>query len=155
MACHDFGESKIRFETEEEEPRSMKFQRGDKCTKTLAAVSSVCDADHIVLTHKQGGQMIRDKDGKILKAITELINSMRAKTTPFRRKGNIYVMDMWIKGGESYTGANRNSKIATKAPKNKRNNNMEVDAMQENEDAWCTRNTKGRIREQTFQRPGW
>ena len=49
--------------------------------KILASVAQVCDGGNHVLFRADGG---------------EIINLATDKRTPFRRVGNIYVMDAWV-----------------------------------------------------------
>ena len=49
--------------------------------KILASVGQICDGGNEVLFRQDGGDVINLKTGK---------------RTPFRRLGNVYVMDAWI-----------------------------------------------------------
>ena len=62
----------------------------------LASIGQICDGGNEVLFRQDGGDVINLKTGK---------------RTPFRRVGNVYVMDAWIE----------------KPHDSKKNNDMEVD----------------------------
>ena len=49
--------------------------------KILASIAGICDKDNEVNFRKNGG---------------DIVNCRTGKKTPFRRLGNIYVMDAWV-----------------------------------------------------------
>ena len=150
------GESMVGFETDESERRSLKFQRGDKATKTLAAVGNITDKDHLVVMGKNGGAIIQDPEGRLMKELLEAAKKAKSRTTPFRRKGGVYVLDMWVPQESSYTGS---QKGADKAQRPKKSTNTGCKATgcsrkehQNNPDnmdldgVWMQQNAKGRAR---------
>ena len=50
--------------------------------KILASIAGICDNGNSVLFRSDGGTITNLKDGR---------------ETKFRRQGNVYVMDMWVR----------------------------------------------------------
>ena len=65
------------------------------------------------------------------------------------RKGNIYIIDMWVKNEQ---GKQASSKTVNKK---KTHSDMDIDALQDDEQEWYTQNAKGRNRKVHFQRQEW
>ena len=82
------GQRTIKFFTSENEKRKVTCQVAG-VNKILASVAQICDNGNDVLFRKHGGEIIHLASGK---------------RTPFRRHGNIYVMDAWIPN-PSHAGA--------------------------------------------------
>ena len=77
------GERTIRFygkPSKDAQKRKLTFQVA-KVNNMLASVAGFCDADNEVIFRKHGGIIRSLQDGEI---------------TPFRRHGNIYLMDAYI-----------------------------------------------------------
>ena len=74
------GQRIMKFTTDKGEKRKMTCQVAG-VNKILASVAQVCDGGNHVLFRADGG---------------EIINLATDKRTPFRRVGNIYVMDAWV-----------------------------------------------------------
>ena len=53
-----------------------------KVNKMLASIGQICDKGNDVVFRKDGG---------------DIINIETKRKTPFRRLGNVYVMDAWIR----------------------------------------------------------
>ena len=67
----------------------MVFQMTD-VNKILACVAQVCDGENDVLFRKNGGMIIPVGDAKIS-------IKPNSNVTHFRRRGNTYAMDAWVK----------------------------------------------------------
>ena len=89
------GERTVKFVTSAGEKRKMTCQVA-AVNNILASIGQICDGGNEVLFRQDGGDVINLKTGK---------------RTPFRRVGNVYVMDAWIE----------------KPHDSKKNNDMEVD----------------------------
>ena len=74
------GEQVIPFKTSEGRKSTIRWQNAP-VTKPLLAISHICDSGHEVVFNKTGGRIINIKSGR---------------TTAFRRKNNVYVLDMII-----------------------------------------------------------
>ena len=74
------GQRTIKFVTAQKEKRKMVCQVAG-VNKILASVGQVCDGGNEVIFRQDGGEIVNLKTGK---------------RTPFRRVGNVYVMDAWI-----------------------------------------------------------
>ena len=70
----------VHFKTKEGTRSSLKWQCAP-VTKPLLSVSHICDAGHRVIFESTGGYMVNLKSG--------------CKTS-FRRKNNVYVLDMMV-----------------------------------------------------------
>lgn len=88
------GEKTIEFVTNEGKKKKMVCQVAN-VNKILASIAGICDKGNHVLFRADGG---------------DIINLKSRKKTPFRRLGNIYVLDAWVEnpnwksgkaGGES------------------------------------------------------
>ena len=75
------GEKEIRFYTNDGDKRKVVCQVA-KVNKLLASIGEICDRGNEVIFRRDGGDIIHIQSGK---------------RTPFRRHGNVYVMDAWIK----------------------------------------------------------
>ena len=89
------GQRTVKFVTSAGEERKMTCQVA-AVNNILASIGQICDGGNEVLFRQDGGDVINLKTGK---------------RTPFRRVGNVYVMDAWIE----------------KPHDSKNNNDMEVD----------------------------
>ena len=76
----NIGEQVIKFKTAEGKLSKIKWQNAP-VTKPLLSVSHICDSGHEVKFTKLGGVITNMKSGR---------------TTAFRRKNNVYVLDMVI-----------------------------------------------------------
>ncbi len=76
----NIGEQVVRFKTNEGHKSSLKWQCAP-VTKPLLSVSHICDAGHRIVFEATGGHMINIKSGR---------------KTAFRRKNNVYVLDMIV-----------------------------------------------------------
>ena len=74
------GEKTIKFVTDDGQRKKVVCQIA-RVNKILASIAGICDKDNEVNFRKDGGDIINCKTGK---------------KTPFRRLGNIYVMDAWV-----------------------------------------------------------
>ena len=77
------GQRTVKFLTDKGEKRKMTCQVAG-VNKILASVAQVCVGGNHVLFRQDGA---------------EFINLATDKRTPFRRVGNIYVMDAWVEQG--------------------------------------------------------
>ncbi len=77
----------------------------------------------------------------------------KAKTTPFRMKGGVYVLDMWVPQESNYTGTKRTPEGAGESKpkegrsgkdKEKDSDDMVLDTV------WTVQNRKGRVRPAPF-----
>ena len=75
------GEKEIKFVTINGAKRKMVCQIA-KVNKMLASIGQICDKGNDVVFRKDGG---------------DIINIETKRKTPFRRLGNVYVMDAWIR----------------------------------------------------------
>ena len=83
------GQRTLKWFTNEGQGRSMVFQMTD-VNKILACVAQVCDGENDVLFRKDSGMMIPVGDAKIS-------IKPNSNVTHFRRRGNTYAMDAWVK----------------------------------------------------------
>ena len=83
----NIGEQVIKFRTPEGRKSSIKWQNAP-VTKPLLSVSHICDGGHEVTFKKDGGTVLNIKSGRV---------------TEFRRKGNVYVLDMVIENNTAAT----------------------------------------------------
>ena len=74
------GQRTIKFFTQEGEKKKVTCQVAG-VNKILASVALICDNGNHVIFRDVGGEIVNDKTGAV---------------TPFRRHGNIYVLDAWI-----------------------------------------------------------
>ena len=74
------GQKTIKFITDEGQKKKMVCQIA-KVNKILASIAAICDKHNEVVFRKDGGE------------ITSLTTGQK---TPFRRLGNVYVMDAWV-----------------------------------------------------------
>ena len=74
------GQRTIKFHTDCGEKRKVTCQVA-RVNNILASIAGICD---------NGSQVIVNWDGG------EIVNLKTGKRTPFRRHGNIYVLDAWI-----------------------------------------------------------
>ena len=74
------GQRTVKFLTKQGEKRKMVCQVAG-VNKILASVGQICDGGNEVLFRQDGG---------------DIINLRTGIRTPFRRIGNVYVMDAWI-----------------------------------------------------------
>ena len=74
------GQKLIKFTTVDGQKKKVLFQVA-KVNKALASIAGICDNNNHVLFRQDGGDVILLSTGK---------------RTPFRRVGNIYVLDAWI-----------------------------------------------------------
>ena len=74
------GQKLIKFTTLDGQKKKVIFQFA-KVNKALALIAGICDNKNHVLFRQDGGAVIHLSTGK---------------RTPFRRVGNIYVLDAWI-----------------------------------------------------------
>jgi hypothetical protein len=74
------GEQVVHFKTKEGHRSSLKWQCAP-VTKPLLSISHICDAGHRVTFESTGGYMVNLKSGR---------------KTSFRRKNNVYVLDMVV-----------------------------------------------------------
>ena len=70
----------VHFKTKEVDRSSLRWQRAP-VTKPLLSVLHICDAGHRVIFESSGGYMVNLKSGR---------------KTSFRRKNNVYVLDMVV-----------------------------------------------------------
>jgi hypothetical protein len=70
----------VHFKTKEGNRSSLKWQCAP-VTKPLLSVSRICDAGHRVIFESTGGYMVNLKSGR---------------KTSFRRKNNVYMLDMMV-----------------------------------------------------------
>ena len=75
------GEKEVKFYTNDGEKRRIVCQVA-RVNKLLASIGEICDKGNDVIFRRDGGDIIHLQSGK---------------RTPFRRHGNVYVMDAWIK----------------------------------------------------------
>ena len=75
------GQRTVRFRTEDGSRKQMIFQVA-AVNKILASIAGICDNGNTVMFRQDGGT----------------ITHMETKReTHFKRQGNVYVMDMWIR----------------------------------------------------------
>ena len=74
------GQKTIRFVTKDGQKKKVLCQVA-KVNKILASIAGICDNNNHVLFRADGGDIIHLADNK---------------KTPFRRNGNIYVLDAWV-----------------------------------------------------------
>ena len=74
------GEKTIKFTTDDGQRKKVVCQIA-RVNKILASIAGICDKNNEVNFRKDGGDIVNCKTGK---------------KTPFRRLGNIYVMDAWV-----------------------------------------------------------
>ena len=74
------GQRTVKFVTRDGQKRKMVCQVA-AVNKILASIGQICDGGNEVLFRHDGG---------------EVINLQTGMKTPFRRLGNVYVMDAWI-----------------------------------------------------------
>ena len=75
------GQRTVRFRTQDGSRRQMVFQVA-AVNKILASIAGICDNGNTVLFRQDGGTIRHVQTGR---------------ETEFRRQGNVYVMDMWIR----------------------------------------------------------
>ena len=75
------GEKEVSFFLNNGAKRKMVCQVA-KVNKLLASIGQICDQGNDVIFRQKGG---------------EIIHLASKKTTPFRRHGNVYVMDAWVR----------------------------------------------------------
>ncbi len=75
------GEKSVKALSEEGAPLAIKFQVTN-VDKPLIAVSKLTAAGHEVSFHEKGGT---------------ITNKANGKTTAFKRKNNVYVLQIWVK----------------------------------------------------------
>ena len=75
------GQRTVRFRTEDGSRRQMIFQVA-AVNKILASIAGICDNGNTVVFRQDGGTITHMESGR---------------ETHFKRKGNVYVMDMWIR----------------------------------------------------------
>jgi hypothetical protein len=85
----NIGEQTIKFKTKEGKRSSLKWQNAE-VSKPLLSISHICDSGHEVTFTKTGGM---------------ITNSESGRTTTFRRKNNVYVLDMLIDVGDKKSTA--------------------------------------------------
>ena len=83
------GERTVKFVTADGAQRHMTCEVAD-VNKILASVGVICDGGNEVRFYQHGGEIIHLKTGK---------------RTPFRRHGNVYVMDAWLPKGKADDGS--------------------------------------------------
>ena len=76
----NIGEQTMHFTTNEGKRSVLKWQNAP-VTKPLISVRHICDAGHRVIFEATGGHIVNIKSGR---------------RTAFRRKHNVYVLDMMI-----------------------------------------------------------
>ena len=74
------GQKTIRFVTTDGQKKKV-FCQVAKVNKMLASIAGICDNSNHVLFRDDGG---------------DIIHLATSKKTPFRRVGNVYVLDAWI-----------------------------------------------------------
>ena len=77
---HNEGQRTVQFMTKNGDKRKMTCQVA-AVNKILASIGQICDGGNEVYFRRDGGEVHHLKTGK---------------RTPFRRVGNVYVMDAWI-----------------------------------------------------------
>ena len=75
------GQRTVRFRTVDGSRRQMVFQVA-AVNKILASIAGICDNGNSVNFRRDGGTTTHDQSGR---------------ETHFRRQGNVYVMDMWVR----------------------------------------------------------
>ena len=83
------GEQTVHFKTKEGHRAALKWQCAP-VTKPLLSVSHICDAGHRVTFEASGGYMVNLKSGR---------------KTSFRRKNNVYVLDMVVEVDDVAAGS--------------------------------------------------
>ena len=74
------GQKTVRFVTDTGQKKRMVCQVA-RVNKILASVAAICDKGNEVRFRRDGG---------------DIINLTTMKKTPFRRLGNVYVLDAWV-----------------------------------------------------------
>ena len=74
------GEKTVKFVTTDGQKKKVVCQVA-KVNNILASIAGVCDKGNHVLFRSDGG---------------DIISLATKKRTPFRRHGNVYVMDAWV-----------------------------------------------------------
>ena len=88
------GQKTVRFLTRDHEARELTFQCPD-VNKILACVSGITDAENVVMFGSTGGHILK-LDAETKAAVDKLISGCKTKTA-FERRGNVYVMDAYVK----------------------------------------------------------
>ena len=78
---HNEGEKEIKFCLSNGAKRKMVCQVA-KVNKILASMGQICDQGNEVIFREDGGEIVHIATGR---------------RTPFRRHGNVYVMDAWVR----------------------------------------------------------
>ena len=83
----NLGQRTVKFVTKDGRRRKMVFQVAN-VNKILASIAGICGNGNTVLFNETGGYIRNNNTGR---------------KTAFERKGNVYIMDMWVKhpGGEA------------------------------------------------------
>ena len=78
---HNEGQKDVDFKTRVGHRKKMRFQVA-KVNNILASVGEICDQDNVVKFKKKGGTIKNGTTGEVIH---------------FRRKGNVYVLDIWVR----------------------------------------------------------
>jgi hypothetical protein len=84
----NLGEQLLAVVMEDGKETNIKYQIAD-VSRALNSVTEICDAGHHVIFGRGGGS---------------IVNIATGKETPFKREGNIYCLDYWVK---PFTGQER------------------------------------------------
>ena len=74
------GQKTVKFMTEEGQKKKVVCQVA-AVNKILASIAGMCDKGNYVVFRHDGG---------------DIISTATGKKTPFRRVGNVYVLDAWV-----------------------------------------------------------
>ena len=88
------GTTKVRFDTNEFMPKSVKLKRSDEVDKTIGSVSEFADRGNTIIFTKSGGAIVHDPGEALAK---QLVQQSKRTPTPFRRNRGTYTLDMWVK----------------------------------------------------------
>ena len=88
------GEKHVEFVTGDGQDRALTFQCAD-LNKMLAGIAGVADANNGILFLKDGGHIL-ELDEATLERVKELVRRC-SKVTNFIRKGNVYIMDAYVR----------------------------------------------------------
>ena len=88
------GQKTIEFLTKSQDARQMTFQCAP-ANNMLACIGEIADANNYILFGPTNGHVL-NLDEETKAAIEALIKNCRQKTE-FDRKGNVYVMDAYVK----------------------------------------------------------
>ena len=87
------GTTKVKFDTNEFAPKSLRLKRSDEVDKTIGSVSEFADKGNTLIFTKSGGAIVHDPGEKLAKQMMQ----QSGRNTPFRRNRGTYTLDMWVK----------------------------------------------------------